>query len=1488
MIEAGSSLGLALLLAGVVLALAIWGVTRMLSAVERGSFEAGDASDELLGQSGEAVLVAAGGGRLELLSSAARDWLGMHGNEPVDLEQVTEVVMPADKFLGLCTSPGSGQFNVNGRPAEAVSYHIPGSHSRILISLRAIPLAASAGGNSAGLPSSTLRMLTEFSTAITSSLGLDEVPRSIAEALTRIVPTDMLEIGIWDAASQDLEIHVLPQKNGEAAGRGKPEESLFGASARVLAETRRPIFEESAPASAGAGSGEGRLHFKSYIGIPLLAGGELVGVLQAGRISGVGFSPAEFELMQLLAGQAGPVLRNAVLYEKERHRAAQADALANVARAVTAMSEPQELFARLVESIEPLFDAEILGFLLYDEALRVLAAQEPFRGLQPGIVGSYRSHIDEGSPAESLLLDHQPIVSPNAEADDRCRQLGLADVALAASIRETVLTPLLSSDRMLGYLQISNRKEPGTGWTPPDLELMRLVAEQAASIIENTRMLWLRGEQVSRSSALRQITQASAAASTADEGLRQAVQELARLLQADVAAALMFDERLGELRLHAASAVGLPPERAHNIPPLFVDEPDYSQTVTARRQPLLRDRLGLDAQFLPYYRQVLEGLDMESAAIVPIVTRGQGLGELLLGSRRAACFSQADIDLLLEAAAQLGAMIDAFRLEGETDASLRHRVEKLSAVARLSRQMAGTHSVDRLLDLIHDGTLRLVGADCGSVLLLPATGKGGSRRVRFSGCRSGEELSQVERRALESGQLLSIADFTGGEALPPHAGVKSAILVPLIEEGESIGLLQLHASRAVAFDAAAHSMAQAMAGQAAAALTNAIRLEGERREAQMLRRRANTLEKLSAAGRSANLDEPVQKALAALAAGIRQSTPFRIVLISLHDPETNLLRRVTGAGIGQETLVELMDRGEQYSSVSQLMKPEFRSGHAYYIPADKVAVRSPDIHYLPHSEGPVTRARQNVWHPDDLFLLSIEDTQGQPLGLISLEDPSDGLRPDQGTVQSLEAFGVQAAQIITNARRMKELTTQIEGLSAALDRQQRLLSITQNDLPVLLRKDLEQTIALHQLDQRAERIRGGLAVIEAVSRQSDVSSALLALARAMLTQIGMDAALIAENTPEGPRLGHTLGAVPATVNTQALFGQRNPLHAALQAGEPILIPDLDESDEWRDTPLLRQLRARGVVCLPFLVQDRAVAAMLAVSLAPLPAFSEQDRQVFEQVSRQASVVLQNIGLLTQTQGRLHEVNVLLEFSRRLTGLDSAQIMNALLEGARQGVRAGQAGAAFIWDERGAVLTARGASGYADDTRMLQLSYRSGEGLPGKVFAIRRPQRVEEIDFRRDYVLAPEKLVMYREAAGDRVPLSSLLVPIQLEERGIGLVVLDNFSTPSAFSAQDEALVVSLAQQAALSLENVRLFGETEKLARELEQRVVERTAELSQAQQDTENLLRKEKEEASRSGAILASVADGVIVTGADNRISFLNASVQGILGVKSADVQGA
>ena len=180
-------------------------------------------------------------------------------------------------------------------------------------------------------------------------------------------------------------------------------------------------------------------------------------------------------------------------------------------------------------------------------------------------------------------------------------------------------------------------------------------------------------------------------------------------------------------------------------------------------------------------------------------------------------------------------------------------------------------------------------------------------------------------------------------------------------------------------------------------------------------------------------------------------------------------------GIPQETLNELISRKQPYASLQQIMKPEFKISRSFFIPANQTPVLPAEVYYIyvpPESEGQI--AKENAWDPDDFLLVPLEDAKGNPLGLISLDNPSNGLRPDKATIESIEVFAAQASLLVGNAARLNELRGRIDSLYSGLQRQQKLLEVTQDDLPILLRKDLDQTIAIQNLDQRGQRVRGGL------------------------------------------------------------------------------------------------------------------------------------------------------------------------------------------------------------------------------------------------------------------------------------------------------------------------------------------------------------------------------------------------------------------------------
>ena len=112
------------------------------------------------------------------------------------------------------------------------------------------------------------------------------------------------------------------------------------------------------------------------------------------------------------------------------------------------------------------------------------------------------------------------------------------------------------------------------------------------------------------------------------------------------------------------------------------------------------------------------------------------------------------------------------------------------------------------------------------------------------------------------------------------------------------------------------------------------------------------------------------------------------------------------------------------------------------------------------------------------------------------------------------------------------------------------------------------------------------------------------------------------------------------------------------------------------------------------------------------------------------------------------------------------------------------------------------------------------------------------------------------------------MPLLVAEDVIGVLMVFH-RKPNYFSAELLNLVKAIAGQVAVAINNAHLY----ELIRDQAERLG--------------SMLRREQEDASRSQAILEAVADGVLVTGSNNRISFLNPSAEKILNLEAGRVIG-
>jgi diguanylate cyclase (GGDEF)-like protein len=116
-----------------------------------------------------------------------------------------------------------------------------------------------------------------------------------------------------------------------------------------------------------------------------------------------------------------------------------------------------------------------------------------------------------------------------------------------------------------------------------------------------------------------------------------------------------------------------------------------------------------------------------------------------------------------------------------------------------------------------------------------------------------------------------------------------------------------------------------------------------------------------------------------------------------------------------------------------VMKPEMLLSRSYFLDHRRFAVPT-ELDEKLNTPDVDREWADGQWHPEDMLTVKIIDLDGNLLGLISVDEPVNGLIPDRAHVQAIEFFADQCAVAVVNARRYEQvraeaLTDSLTGLA---------------------------------------------------------------------------------------------------------------------------------------------------------------------------------------------------------------------------------------------------------------------------------------------------------------------------------------------------------------------------------------------------------------------------------------------------------------------------
>jgi len=215
-------------------------------------------------------------------------------------------------------------------------------------------------------------------------------------------------------------------------------------------------------------------------------------------------------------------------------------------------------------------------------------------------------------------------------------------------------------------------------------------------------------------------------------------------------------------------------------------------------------------------------------------------------------------------------------------------------------------------------------------------------------------------------------------------------------------------------------------------------------------------------------------------------------------------------------------------------------------------------------------------------------------------------------------------------------------------------------------------------------------------------------------------------------------------------------------------------------------------------------------------FTEREHRLLSAFGDQAAIALSNARFVGELKMRQARLEALLELSRQLSRIQPVtSLVTALAEACGHLLGTDSVGIRLV---EGDELVLAGA--YGDAKQMMSKPrLKIGESFTGRVAASGEPLQI--MDPENDSRLTPEHRGPIR-GMGYRAWLG---VPVKAGERILGVLSIRT-KRSDGFSTEDMALMTTLAAQAAVALENSRLYQETRRALDELSQT----QAQLTQAQ----------------------------------------------------------